>query len=543
MEIKIDSIEQQLAQNPDMKTCKSLLKQQRFHEEPFYDVFHKIIKLLDSEIEYVRIFAVHAISQLTANPGSDYEKIYSALLRVGEDWSKRVVTYGLIPAFIVFFENAAPFLDDKAEKADYYHDVPNLQRVYFVAKAKYLSKHDSPIDVRNLLVCLQRSLFDDNPDIQQGIVSAVNSLGSKHMSIIQEFIENWINTGNLYSFGIVRKVFQSKIGACLDPQFIAISNKNMETKEAERELLISKRFSTEKSKERVVYRETLVTTLLHYLYVPMLPFSWGVNPYRGCFHACEYCYGRSSHEYLGHSIDDFERVIYIKLNAAAALDRQMASPRWKRQKNKLVNIGTVTDAYQPIEEEYQITRQVIEIMHKHQNPFSITTKSSLVTRDIDVLQRMGNQTEVVISIPSLNQEFLDKIERRASSIEDRLRAIQELKRAGITVGVLLVPIFPYITDDKKDLESTIKALAGHGVDYVIPDILNLRGEGMNKVHSFLAQHYPQLESKYETLFTRGEGNIYVDSKYQKDIFNFLMSDCLPRYGLNDYSKMLKGKWE
>ena len=146
------------------------------------------------------------------------------------------------------------------------------------------------------------------------------------------------------------------------------------------------------------------------------------------------------------------------------------TPKWRNSRNKLINLGTVTDPYQQIDEHYEITRKILELLYEYKNPVTITTKSDLVIRDVDILKKLGSLTNVVFSIPSLDQTFLDKIEKRAAPIEKRLKAIEQLKKAGITVGVLMIPIFPYINDSQSELENLIKILADYKVDYVIPDL-------------------------------------------------------------------------
>jgi DNA repair photolyase len=246
---------------------------------------------------------------------------------------------------------------------------------------------------------------------------------------------------------------------------------------------------------------------------------------------------------LGHTKEEFERVIYIKVNAAEALERNISTPKWKKQKNKLVNLGTVTDPYQSIDEKYEITRKVLEKFYYHQNPVVLTTKSDLIVRDVDILKKLGKLTNVVFSIPSFDQKFIDIIEKGAPPISRRLEAIEQLKKAGVVVGVLLIPIMPYMNDNKDDIRNIVKTLAEYKVDYVIPDILNLRGDVKHKMDYFLNNHYPSLIEPYKKLYCYGKNNDYADKKYYKDIFDFLMKDCLKQYNLNDYSKMIKGKWQ
>lgn len=539
--MNIDLIVEEIKREPGVKTCKNLLKKE-MDIDSASDDFKQVLDILKSEDEYVRVFAVMYMALAYEKLESCRAIIHDKFVELTNDWSKKFIRYGLIPSIESILENGGleliTYIKNKLADPDY----PVLARIYLETYSKVLAKKDQKEDVVDFLDSIVVFIVSNNLDTQQGLVSSINNLGKKNIILLQKYFMDWIEIKNINTFYVIRKVFELKLGDLIEIDLKKACEEKMNKYEIERIQLISEKFNDDKSKTEVTYKEIVVSTMLHFINSPMLPFNWGANPYRGCLHACEYCYGRTSHEYLGHTKDEFERIIYVKINADKALEKQIMVPKWRESRNKLINLGTVTDPYQKIDEHYEITRKILELLYKHKNPVTITTKSDLVMRDIDILKKLGPLTDVVFSIPSLDQSFLDKIEKRAAPIENRLKAIEKLKKAGITVGVLMIPIFPYITDSESEMEHLVKTLADYKVDYVIPDILNLRGDSKYKVKQFIDEYYPQLTEDYERLYVRGNDNLYVDKEYQKRIFDYLMKGVLKKYGLNDYSKMIKGKW-
>jgi DNA repair photolyase len=193
---------------------------------------------------------------------------------------------------------------------------------------------------------------------------------------------------------------------------------------------------------------------------PDLGFGAGLNPYRGCEHGCAYCYARPYHEYLGFSAGlDFESKIMVKRRAPELLRRELANPKWQPQ---LLAMSGVTDCYQPAERHFRITRGCLEVLAEFRNPVSIITKNFLVTRDIDVLKELAafDAVHVSISITTLNSDLAAKMEPRASTPKHRLRAIEMLARAGISVGVMFAPVVPGLND--REMPAVLEAARDAG---------------------------------------------------------------------------------
>ncbi len=179
---------------------------------------------------------------------------------------------------------------------------------------------------------------------------------------------------------------------------------------------------------------------------PDVPFRFSVNPYRGCFHGCAYCYARPSHELLGFGAGtDFERRIVVKRNAAEVLHRQLSAPSWQ---GEMLAFSGVTDCYQPLEASYGLTRKMLEVCLAFRNPVGVITKGALVERDVDLLAELGRvaRCTVFVSIPFADEEHARAIEPYASSIARRFHALRMLSDAGVKTGVSVSPVIPGLND-------------------------------------------------------------------------------------------------
>ena len=221
---------------------------------------------------------------------------------------------------------------------------------------------------------------------------------------------------------------------------------------------------------------------------PDIGFDRSINAYRGCEHGCAYCFARPTHAYLGHSAGlDFERDIYVKVNAVEQLRRELAD---KRYKPRAIAMGTNTDPYQPSERKHKLTRQILEVLLETRHPTTITTKSALVVRDLDILQPMAELglVRVGLSITSMDAKLSRKLEPRASSPEKRLEALRLLSEAGVPTGVMVAPIIPAIND--MELERIVDAAAAQGAKSAHAIMVRLPGEVREIFREWLLRHYP-----------------------------------------------------
>jgi DNA repair photolyase len=206
---------------------------------------------------------------------------------------------------------------------------------------------------------------------------------------------------------------------------------------------------------------------------PDVGFSWSVNPYRGCFHACAYCYARPTHEYLSFGAGtDFERKIVVKTRAPELLRDAFDDAKWK---GELVAFSGVTDCYQPLEASYKLTRRCLEVCSEYRNPAAIITKSPLVERDLDVLQDLARLAHlgVSISIPFWDETKARAIEPFVTTPARRMRALERLARAGLRVGVMVAPIVPGLNDE--DIGDVLRAARDAGAHWAGSVLLRLPG--------------------------------------------------------------------
>lgn len=234
-----------------------------------------------------------------------------------------------------------------------------------------------------------------------------------------------------------------------------------------------------------------------------LPFSHTVNPYRGCTHACTFCFARPTHRYLGlNAREDFERKIVVKVNVPERLRAELARPSWK---GETIALGTNTDPYQWVESRYRLTRAVWEVMVEARNPASVLTKSPLLTRDIDLMKELHEVAgfQASLSIPTLDEDAWRATEPHTPHPRKRIEAIAELSAAGIPVGVLVAPLVPAINDSPEQVEEIVRLCAEAGADSIGGLGLHLKGEVKEIFFDWLRAHRPDLIDLYEDLYRRG----------------------------------------
>jgi len=258
-----------------------------------------------------------------------------------------------------------------------------------------------------------------------------------------------------------------------------------------------------------------------------MPFEWTVNPYRGCSHACVYCFARKSHSYLDLDTGlGFDSQIVVKVNAPDLLRRQLGSRRWLGEH---IAMGTNVDCYQRAEGRYRLMPGILSALRDHANPFSILTKGTLILRDLDLLVQASEVTDVGISV---SVGFTDPalwrtVEPGTPSPERRLDAVRTLTEHGIDVGVLMAPVIPFLSDHPTQLRATVRAIAASGATSVTPLVLHLRPGAREWFMAWLGQHHPHLVRRYERLYAEGA---YAPKWYQRRITR-QVHDLAQEYGI------------
>jgi DNA repair photolyase len=258
-----------------------------------------------------------------------------------------------------------------------------------------------------------------------------------------------------------------------------------------------------------------------------MPFEWTLNPYRGCTHACHYCYARRYHTQFELGADDeFASLIFVKTNLVEVLRRELQRPSWT---GEYVAIGTATDCYQPIEGHYKLTRLALEALCEAGNPAGVVTKGPMIVRDADVLADLAARAgcTVYMSVPCVDEDVWRTLEPGTAHPLQRLRAVRSLVDAGVRAGVLMNPIVPGISSKPALMERTMKAIADHGARFVGCNVMFLEGGTRDHFMRWLRDHYPHLADGYAQLYTRK----YAPASYRSEVQR-VFTELRNKYGVN-----------
>jgi DNA repair photolyase len=244
-----------------------------------------------------------------------------------------------------------------------------------------------------------------------------------------------------------------------------------------------------------------------------MPFNWTLNPYRGCTHACHYCFARRYQTQFELGPDDhFSTVILVKINLLDVLRRELDKPAWAREQ---VAVGTATDPYQPIEGHYKLTRGALEALLAGRTPVGLVTKGPMVVRDADLLAQLDREAgcTVYMSVPTVDEDAWRALEPGTAHPLQRLRAVRQLRDAGVNAGVLMAPVVPGFTTHRSKLEATIKAIADHGAAFMGANIMYLKGGTKDHFMGFLAKEFPEMVEGYGRLYA----GAYAPAEYVKSV--------------------------
>jgi DNA repair photolyase len=281
------------------------------------------------------------------------------------------------------------------------------------------------------------------------------------------------------------------------------------------------------------YHEITCDTALNKL-KRKIPYSWDLNIYRGCEHGCKYCYAIYSHQYMGN--DNFFDNVYVKTNVVEQLEKQLSSPRWKRE---IVNIGGVTDSYQPAEATYKLMPDILKLLIKYKTPAIISTKSILPLRDYDLIDELSKITYINIAatITTTEEELQKIIEPGAASSADRFQMLKEFRKTNASVGLHFMPIIPYLTDSFENIDALFSCAKESDVHYVLPGTLYLRGKTRPYFFNFIKKNFPHLFEKLSALYKTGGAN----KEYKNQLYAML-NPLRDKYSLSrSYTAPMKEK--
>jgi len=261
----------------------------------------------------------------------------------------------------------------------------------------------------------------------------------------------------------------------------------------------------------VPYREVEVKGALNA--VKGMPFEWSLNPFLGCAHACFYCFSRAYHaRYRERNVgSDFDRNVEVRVNIPDILRREL-----RRHREGSLAIGTATDPYQPIEGKYQLTRRCLEALVDYPMPTSIVTKGPLVVRDIDLLKKLDEKTELTVyfSVPCVDEEIVKKTDPGTAPPRQRLRALRMLRDAGIDAAVLCMPVLPSISDSEESLDAAARAASEAGATAFRHRPLKIDVEIQDYYYDFLATEFPVAVPTYAALY---QGGVHPKKEYEREL--------------------------
>ena len=265
-----------------------------------------------------------------------------------------------------------------------------------------------------------------------------------------------------------------------------------------------------------------------------VPYGWDLNIYRGCQHGCKYCYAIYSHKYLDS--EEFFTDIHVKTNIVDELEKELKMNSWKRD---VINIGGVTDSYQPAEAKYQLMPEILKLLIKYKTPAIISTKSKLILRDYDLIDKLSRITYINVAetITTMDEEIRMKIEPFGATSLDRFEVLKEFRKTNASIGLHVMPIIPYITDNHENFDSMFKVASDCKVDYVLPGTLYLRGNTRIVFFNFIKKEFPDLYDQLQSMYKTGGV-----SKEYKDKLYLMVNELRNKYNLSSsYSKPMKEK--
>jgi DNA repair photolyase len=263
--------------------------------------------------------------------------------------------------------------------------------------------------------------------------------------------------------------------------------------------------------------------------VDHMPFEWTVNPYRGCAMGCRYCYAAYTHEFMGFTVPEtFHSLVYVKSDGEET-ERQLARAV---RRGERIALGTATDPYQPGEAERRVTRRFLETVARHRGVrLGITTKGALVLRDLDVLRRIDERSDVSVhlSLISTRADLIRRLEPWAPPPEVRLEVMRRLVEAGIEVWLGLAPVLPALTDAEKDLDDLLQAVAAAGVRHAFTNVLFLRSPTREKYLRWLEAEFPRYLEAYRRAY---QGRVYLRGAY-RDRIDDMISRLRRKHGFEE----------
>jgi DNA repair photolyase len=394
--------------------------------------------------------------------------------------------------------------------------------------------------IERSMAIIDRLAHTAPPVVRPALASTVNDFGSIAPDLISPWVRTWASRSELNTTALAKEVLELPFGDnCKEIDKEKLLNR---VADIERDLLRKVCGWLRKGRGRMEYLTIIVDRILAPAHGDDLPADHWADPYRGCQYRCEFCGTRSLSEYGGEKEDDFTRRLVVVRNAPEALARELSAGSWRSRANRNVILGMNADPYQPVDEEFRITRDMLKVFLEQRNPVIVQTRSEKILRDLDLLASLAKHglVNVLLSLPSPIEGIRKKVEVGVSSVAERLRTISMLSKQGIPVGLVISPIIPHLTDHPDGLEDLVRRAGDAGADFVIPEVLNLRGTAGPKVRYFLGTYIPALLPKIEALYADSPDGKTADPEYVRGLLVDLIPSLAGKHEVNRTDRMLVG---
>lgn len=483
---------------------------------------------------YVRIAAGIALGTITVRNADVLATVMPMVERLANDRDPEVRHQGAVGAlelvWLYHYDEIWIVIEDWIERKNDLVRKAAIETMGRIVKdAKIVKPSTLKQFIERGMGIIDRLILTGSPDLRSCLAATVNEFGTKAPDLISPWVKEWAYRSDLNSLMLVQEVFALPFGNHCP----GIARDRVLARVAEMEDEMVRRISDwlRTGKGRVEYFTLLVDRILAPAPAPSLPFGHWADPYRGCQFRCEFCATRSLSEYAGETEEDLVRRVVVVANAAEKLREELESEEWGRTANRIVRIGWNSDPYQPAEEKFQITRELLKVCLEKENPVVVQTRSETVLRDLDVLEKLAEKdlVNVHLTFATPIEGIRKKLELGVASVTERLRCIGMLAKKRVPVGLVLSPIIPQLTDHLEPLEELIRRAAAAGASFVIPEVLHLGGAAGPKIRHFLASFIPALVKKYEDLYANGRD---ADPEYVRKVVEEVVPELAAKYGAN-----------
>jgi DNA repair photolyase len=388
------------------------------------------------------------------------------------------------------------------------------------------------------LSIFDRLVADATPQVRTAIAESVDEMGCLAPDLVTPVVLDWASRDDMAVLRLVVELARLPFaGTCegLDIDAVAQKLKGMEAKARTR----AARWVRD-GMGGIDYRPLFTPALLEHAKDDSLPWTHVADTYRGCQLRCEFCNARSLSEWIGDTPEAFVRRVTVVQNAAEILARELADPSMSPRQEHVICVGALSDPYQPAEERFEVTREVLKVCLENEHPVVLQTRQALVLRDLDLLEPLADKglVNVLVSMQTSVETIRGRTEPGTSTIAERYRAMRMLATKHVPVGLLLSPIMPDLTDDENVLEETIRRAGDAGAKWVVAQVLDLRGSAGVKVRLFLESFPGSIVQRYDEIYRPEERSRTADEGYRARMTGELIPRLAAQYGLDDTSHML-----